>query len=357
MSDFAEPLMVKYLHEKGAREGIPVSGTFELTQRCNFGCEMCYVHDCTKKTDRLSAEDWLNLAKQAKDEGTVFLLLTGGEPLLRDDFEQIYTALAQMGFLISINTNGSLLERYTKLFDELPPTRINVSLYGADDSAYGKLCRNHAFDEVLNAVKQMKKLGISMRFNTIFTPENIYGYKKIVDISRDMGIPLKPTTYAYPPVRLGKKNENSRFSPEEAAEYISLIDEYRFDKDFYLERAGKLLLLPEGPKENKVRCRAGKSSFWITADGIMRPCGMMPAPDSRPLEDGFKKAWQEIKSETENIRLPEECLTCKYSGICNVCAAMCKAETGDFGKTPQYICRMTKHLFTLAERSVCDNGN
>ena len=357
MSAFAEPLMVKYLHDKGAREGIPVSGTFELTQRCNFNCGMCYVHDCKQKTDPLSADDWLNLAQQAKDAGTVFLLLTGGEPLFREDFEKIYTALAKMGFLISINTNGSLIERYAKLFNELPPTRINVSLYGADNDAYGRLCRNDAFDKVMSSVKQMKELGISMRFNTIFTPENISEYKKIADISKEMSIPLKPTTYTYPSVRIGSGNKDSRFTPEEAAEYISLIDEYRLDKDFYLGRAKKMLLLPKGPAENKVRCRAGKSSYWITADGIMRPCGMMPEPDARPFEDGFEKAWQDIKAATEEIRTPEECLTCKYSGICNVCAAMCKAETGDFGKTPRYICRMTKYLFTLAERSVCDNDN
>ena len=357
MPDFAEPLMVKYLHEKGVREGIPVSGTFELTQRCNFDCEMCYVHDCKQKTDPLSAEDWLNLAQQAKDAGTVFLLLTGGEPLIRDDFEQIYTALAKMGFIISINTNGSLIEKYSELFNEFPPTRINISLYGADNSAYERFCRNDAFDKVMGSVKQMKELGISMRFNTILTPENISEYKKIADISKEMSIPLKPTTYTYPSVRIGSGNKDLRFSPEEAAEYISLIDEYRLDKDFYLERARKLLSLPKGPTENKVRCRAGRASFWITADGIMRPCGMMPEPNGRPLEDGFEKAWSDIKAKTELIRLPEECLSCKYAGICNVCAAMCKAETGEFGKTPQYICRMTKHLFTLAERSACDNEN
>lgn len=352
MSGFAEPLMVKYLHDKGAREGIPVSGTFELTQRCNFSCEMCYVHDCKQKTDPLSAEDWLNLAAQAKDAGTVFLLLTGGEPLIRDDFEEIYKALAKMGFLISINTNGSLIEKYSKLFNEFPPTRINISLYGADNSAYRELCSNEAFDRVMSSVKKMKEFGISVRFNTIFTPKNISDYKKIADISKEMGIPLKPTTYTYPSVRLGSENKDSRFSPETAAEYISLIDEYRFEKEFYLERAKKLLLLPKGPDENKVRCRAGRASFWITADGIMRPCGMMPEPDAKPLVDGFDKAWNEIKIRTEQIRLPEECLSCKYAGICNVCAAMCKAETGEFGKTPQYICRMTKRIFELAERSV-----
>jgi radical SAM protein with 4Fe4S-binding SPASM domain len=357
MPDFAEPMMVKYLHDKAVREGIPVSGTFELTQRCNFNCKMCYVHDCTQKTDPLSTEDWLNIAQQAKDAGTLFLLLTGGEPLLRDDFEEIYTVLVKMGFLVSINTNGSLLEEYSELFDKLPPTRINVSLYGADNSAYRQLCGNDAFDKVLSSIKRMKNQGISMRLNTIFTQENISDYKKILDISNELNIPLKPTTYAYPAVRLGQKCEDSRFSPEIASEYIFSIDEYRLNKDLHKSRIDKLLALSKGPEENKVRCRAGRASYWITADGIMRPCGMMPEPDSRPLVDGFQKAWNDIRTATDEIRLPLECLTCKYAGICNVCAAMCKAETGDFSKTPQYICRMTKHLYSLAERWSSDNDN
>lgn len=357
MPDLAEPLMVQYLHKKGMLEGIPVSGTFELTQRCNFNCRMCYVHDCTKNTDALSAEEWLEIARQAKDAGTVFLLLTGGEPLLRDDFELIYTSLIKMGFLVSINTNGSLLGKYTDLFDKLPPTRINISLYGADNSAYRRLCGNDAFDSVLSSIKMMKNLGISMRINTIFTPENVECYKQIADISKELNIPLKPTTYSYPPARLGTQICDNRFSPETASEYIFRIDEYRLDDELLRRRFDKILALPKGPEENKVRCRAGRASFWITADGIMRPCGMMPEPDGKPLEDGFIKAWKDIQSATAEIRLPEECLSCKYSGICTVCAAMCKAETGDFGKVPQYICRMTKHLYSLAERRNCDNGN
>ena len=357
MLDYSEPLMVKYLHSKGVAEGIPVSGNFELTQRCNFNCKMCYVHDCSHKTDPLSAEDWINLAQQAKDAGTIFLLLTGGEPLLRDDFEQIYTALVEMGFLVSINTNGSLLEKYYTLFNKIPPTRINISLYGADNSAYNSLCGNNSFDKVLCSIKKMQSLGISLCLNTIFTPYNISDYKKIIDISKELKIPLKPTSYAYPPVRLGQKNEEIRFNPEEAAEYTFLIDKYRWEKDIYTNRLNKLLTPSEAPKVNKVHCRAGRASFWITADGIMRPCGMMPEPDSRPLVDGFKKAWEDIKSATDAIRTPEECLSCKYAGVCNVCAAMCRAETGEFGKVPKYICQMTQHLYSLAERWNRDNGN
>ncbi len=349
--------MVTYLHEKGIREGLPISGTFELTQRCNFNCDMCYVHEYRQKTDPLSAKDWLSLAEQAKEAGTVFLLLTGGEPLLRSDFEEIYRGLVKMGFLISINTNGSLLKNYYELFNELPPTRINISLYGADNKDYNKFCHNMAFDDVLTSAKIMKDMGISICFNTIFTPDNISSYSRIIDISKDLSIPVKPTTYSYPPIRLNKKNSTSRFTPEEAAENLFAIDQYRFDIGHYYDRIKKVTLLPEGPKENKVRCRAGRASFWITADGIMRPCGMMPEPDSTPLIDGFDKAWNETKSKTEQIRLPLTCLSCKFSGICNVCAAMCKAETGEFNKTPYYICKMTEHLFTLAERIVCKNDN
>lgn len=352
MSGIAEPLMVKYLHDKGVREGIPVSGNFELTQRCNFNCKMCYVHDCASKTDSLSAEDWLSLGAQAKEAGTVFLLLTGGEPLLRKDFSEIYTGLVKMGFLVSINTNGSLLENYIDLFKEYPPLRINVSLYGADGTTYKAFCGSDVFQRVIDGVKKVKELGITVKFNSVFTPENISDFKKIADISKALNIPFKPTTYSYPPVRLGEVNE-SRFIPETAAEYINSIDEYYLDDEYYRRKLEKILELKKGERDNRVHCRAGRASFWITADGIMRPCGMMPSPDSKPLEIGFKNAWEQTKTQTRQIRLPEECLSCKFSGICNVCAAMCIAETGEFNKVPEYICRMTKHLYALAEGSAC----
>lgn len=349
MSDFAEPIMVKFLHDKGAKQGVPVSGTFELTQRCNFNCELCYVHDCEGKADPLSASDWLSLGQQAKAAGTVFLLLTGGEPFLHKDFEEIYIGLVKMGFLVSINTNGSLLHKYIKLFEEYPPSRINISLYGADRSTYKAFCGVDAYNKVLSAIKKVADLGISVKFNSLFTPENISDYKKVIDIAKALSIPVKPTTYAYPPVRLGESKCSARFTPETAAEYIDQIEKYLLDEDYYEKKIEKILSLPKGPDDNKLRCRAGRASFWITADGIMRPCGMMPYPDGKPLTDGFDKAWEDIKAQTQEIRLPTECLTCKYAGICSVCAAMCVAENGEFSKVPEYICRMTKRLYDLAE--------
>ena len=74
----AEPILSTYLHSKAIKKGIPISGTFELTSRCNFRCEMCYVHDECHSRDKLSTEQWLSLAEDAKKSGTLFLLLTSG---------------------------------------------------------------------------------------------------------------------------------------------------------------------------------------------------------------------------------------------------------------------------------------
>ena len=68
---------------------------------------MCYVHGALQTSDgELPADRWIALAEEARVAGLLYLLLTGGEPLVRSDFCEIYEATAQMGFLISVNTNG-----------------------------------------------------------------------------------------------------------------------------------------------------------------------------------------------------------------------------------------------------------
>ena len=111
-----ESYISQYLHNKAGRMKLPVSATFELTSRCNFNCKMCYVHDADCSRDKpleLTAAQWIDIAEQAEKAGTLFLLLTGGEPLLREDFNEIYAAIAKMGFVISVNTNLSLLTEET----------------------------------------------------------------------------------------------------------------------------------------------------------------------------------------------------------------------------------------------------
>ena len=102
----------KYLTQKANKLNIPIHGIFELTSRCNFNCKMCYInHSKEIKDKELTINQWLEIGKKAKNNGTLFLLLTGGETMIRDDFIELYQELAKMGFRIVINTNGSLLTK------------------------------------------------------------------------------------------------------------------------------------------------------------------------------------------------------------------------------------------------------
>ncbi len=368
-----EPLISSYLHNKAREKGIPLSGTFEITGRCNFNCRMCYVHNsrCNlEKSEELSAEWWIETGRRAVDSGMVFLLITGGEPLLRGDFPEIYKALHEMGLIVSLNTNGYLLNgKIRELFREYPPNRINVSLYGSDNDTYEKFTGVRAFDTVISNVKAMREMGIDVRFNCSITPDNRDDAKNIYTTANNLGIHIKATPYMYPQTRLkGTYGDNeSRLSPLEAARCRVDWSLMRYSADDFVSRArGMKLKIDEfldSPREcsedNGMLCRAGRSSFWLNKKGEMSVCGMIDkAFDVNSL--GFTEAWNQVKALAAEIRLPSECLVCPYRHICNVCAAVCYTETGEFGKVPGYVCafsRETARLTQIELERLTDNGN
>ena len=99
------PLTEK-LYQKADRERIPLSGTFELSPICNFSCRMCYVRKTKKEVEMhdrkiMTLDQWIWLGEKARDEGMLYLLLTGGEPLLWPDFCKVYYDLYEMGLLLA----------------------------------------------------------------------------------------------------------------------------------------------------------------------------------------------------------------------------------------------------------------
>lgn len=353
-----EPYLSTYLHGKGRRLGLPIAGNFELTARCNFHCPMCYVHmseEEVKQTGReLTAKEWIAIAEAAKNRGMVFALLTGGEPFVRKDFFEIYSAMKKMGILVSINSNGSMLqgEVLERLLKD-PPTRINISLYGGCNETYQRMCGLPVYEKVLKNIVTLKEHGIDVSLNLSITPYNCMDLEKIYEIVEKYQLPVRASSYMYPPIRLDKEIQGygNRLSPQDSAKYSVKWDELRFSKEEFLERAEAMkqyISMDESEcsidMEDGVRCRAGSSSFWITWDGLMRPCGMMTFPTAYPMESGFDAAWDKLREETAKLRQPVKCLSCVKREICGACAAVCVAETGAFDQTPTYMCERTDEI-------------
>ena len=206
--ELVEPRIVKYLYSRSAVSHTPVSGTFELTPMCNMSCEMCYVRmtksDMEKSGGRLrTVEEWLDIAETAKKAGMLFLLLTGGEPFLYPGFRELYEQLAPMGFVISINTNATMIDADTvKWLAANPPGRMNITLYGASDETYGRLCHNpKGYTQVTTALDMLREAGIMVKLNCSVTPYNIEELPQMIRFAKERGLMLQASTYMFPPLR------------------------------------------------------------------------------------------------------------------------------------------------------------
>lgn len=353
----------KYLTAKAARSKIPLHGTFELTARCNFNCKMCYIHDINSmkelKERELPVSWWLRVAEEAKKEGLLFLLLTGGEAMIREDFRELYQGLAQMGFRLVLNTNGSLIdEKILDVFRKYPPGRINVSMYGASEETYKRLCGREVKERVTQAISNLRKIGLSVRTTMTATPYNCHDMEEVYEFSKQENTLFETTSYIFPPSRRENKEQREeviRFTAEEAGKYMVQRGKVILSPSDFRKKAVKVVascvedrIKAEESLEKdvgtKISCRAGNSSFWITWDGKMRPCGLMTTPESDVTKEGFSQAWKQIYRYADEIRLPVECKYCDKKMLCRVCAAMCQTETGSFDKKPEYVCRMAEAM-------------
>ena len=354
----------RILSRKCAGLGIPVSGIFELTPRCNLRCKMCYVRLTPEEMEPLGKErttqQWLELARQARDEGMAFLLITGGEPTLRGDFCELYEQLAQMGISISINTNRTLLtEQPRELWHRLPPAQVNITLYGTEAADYDALCGNpQAFDAVLEALDWLKSEGILVHLNTTIVPTNYHKWTQLEEFAKNRELELRMTTYCFPPSRRCHDGFE-RMEPELAGELMVKDTFCREGPESILRKARDLDQTPpqrscELDHGEPMQCLAGRGQFWVTWNGTMTPCAMLTHPTSFPFRDGFPQAWADLKQQCMSIRLCPDCVNCPEQRSCLNCAAVTFAETGDFAGKPDYMCRMNrayrKALLSLAEQ-------
>ena len=346
----------QYVFRKGAANKIPVSGTFELTSRCNFCCRMCYIQMTAEEQQafgrELTTQEWLDLARQAVDKGMIYLLLTGGEPLLRPDFVELYTALIRMGLVISVNTNGSLITpEVVQCFRQHPPEAVNITLYGASPCRYASVCGNEAgYEKAFRGIRMLKEAGVRVTLNTTFIRDNKPDMEALVSYAKTENIPIRTAAFLFPPVRNGKPEQDIVMSAEEMGQFAAEFDCITMEKKQKKARMEYILkCLEEGkaveqnaPESKAAGCMAGRGAFWISWNGMMYSCGMLSHEGYSVLEHDFSEAWKRTMESAKKLRLPEECSVCKYQRLCPSCAAISQCVHNEQGKLVPYMCRRTE---------------
>lgn len=351
---------------EAGRRRIPLIGTFELTARCNLGCRMCYIRrdagDRDVARQEVSGAAWIRMAEEARAEGLLFLLLTGGEPMLRTDFWDVYEALCGMGFIVNLFTNATMIDAAAAArFARRPPGKAVVTIYGASAETYGAVCRNPvAFDRAVAGTKRLVDAGIHTEVRATVCKDNVRDLEAIDVLGQRLtGRTMVETNMMLtPPVRgactcaaerrlepheimaLGKKdqpgcedetvaadpNEEVHVSHVPGAIPRSQLDAPNYDA------------LPP------MYCSGGRSSFWAAWDGRMLPCALMDYPATDPVGDGFAAAWRKLVEETDRIPGATPCRGCPYRRYCSVCPGRLQAETGSFTEAAPYVCAVAREL-------------
>lgn len=345
---------------------VPLGGSFELTPLCNMNCKMCFLRLskdelCASRYQLKSVKEWMLLAGEARNAGLLFLLLTGGEPFIYPGFEDLYKGLSSMGFILTINTNGTLItEKYADMLAKYRPRRVNITLYGSNNTVYGRLCNNpKGFTQFMNSIQLLKERNVPLKLNSSVTKDNVDDLDNILRIANDLQIPIQVDSYMFPCSRKEtvKFDDTSRLSPEEAAEAYIKIKRSELSAESFktLIKTMNDCFLNQKFKHNyseveQLPCRAGRSSFWIAWNGMMTPCVFMDKPKIDVFDMGFNHAWRYITEQRENLHLPVECTNCARRSVCDVCGASVYTETGAYNNKPEYMCNFMQSKLSIMHR-------
>lgn len=341
------------LVDKANRSLTPITANFELTPTCTLDCDMCFIRTSRNVVDTLGGllpvEQWLDWAEQLRDMGTLFILLTGGEPMLYPHFKTLYTRLREMGFIIHLNTNGTLIdEEMVRILQAHKPRRVNLTLYGGNEETYGRLCHNrHGYQQSMDALRRLKEADIDTKLNVSVVRKNVEDYDDIIRTAQELDIPAEVNAYMFPQSRPeceGLRDlEAERLTPEEAARIEMRYLAYKEGDGYarYMEGLKHGLALAEGAKACGVDCRAAKSSCWINWRGTLTPCVAMDQPAVDIHTTPMAIAWQQIVEGTAQLPLHTECEGCRLRHLCNVCYAAAQCEKNSCGNL-DYLCRMSK---------------
>ena len=330
----------KAVWEKAFADAIPISGTFELTPRCNFNCRMCYVHLKPEQIPgygrELTAKEWIRIAQEAKEAGTTWLCVTGGEPLMHPEFETIWKEVSQMGFFITLQTNASLIQgKMARLLEEYPPRGVKMTLYGSNDEVYEQVCQvKEGFTRVDQGIRNLAEMKIPVQLISTVIRQNEEDVKKMAFYAYLHRLPWMATGGVKASVR----------SPNSEAREVRVQE--KLDEQKKAEIQYRLEKVPVNIERKPCTyCKDYRLGYWVTWNGEMRFCSFMNEPNIPIRDQAFLKSWQELIAYEEALEWPKECKTCEAQKACFKCAGTLAAECGSPHQVTEEFCSSVKKYF------------
>jgi len=313
---------------------LPIDGMIETTFRCNLRCAHCYVNLPAGARDAALAELPLPRLEHLLDEmveaGTLCLAITGGEPLLRDDFPRFYRAALERGLLVTVFTNGTLVtEAVLDLFSDYRPQAIEITLYGMTRETYEHVTGvPGSHRRCIEAIERIVGRGLPLRLKSMALTWNQHELRAMESYAGRLGVPYRFDGQLNPRVDCGASR-----APELqlSAEQLSALDDGRPERvqDYrrLCETDGQTAT--DGSREYVYSCGAGRTAFLVDPYGRLLPCALLRRNGFDLREGSFALGWNEhlLKMRTRRWTSCSPCRSCGLTSLCGNCPGAAELET------------------------------
>ncbi|MCG6925121.1 MAG: radical SAM protein [Acidobacteria bacterium] len=329
---------------------IPIEGTIETTFRCNLNCVHCYVNEPAGASEvqsrELSLERLKVLVDEIVEEGCLYILLTGGEVLVRPDFPELYLYARSRGLLVVVFTNGTLVtDRLADLFVEHTPEAIEITLYGMTKGTYERVTRvPGSYERCLAGIRRLVGRKLPLTLKTMALTWNQDEVAAMEEYARGLGLDFRFDSSLNPRVDCGaNRNGELQIAPERALQLDLGSPERLADLRAFCERLTRPDLVFD--TEHVYTCGAGQSSFTVDPYGRLQMCQLSRRSFHDLKEGTFAEGWHELfpRLRDRTWQTNDVCRRCSLMALCVSCPGAAEMETGDPEAIIPGFCELT-HL-------------
>ena len=353
------------LHKHFGNKRVPLEASIEVTRRCPLDCQHCYnnlpMGDLAARNQELTKEEYFAILTELADMGVIWLLFTGGEIFARKDFLEIYSFANRKGFLITLFTNGILInEKIADYLRQFPPFEIEITLYGRTRETYEKLTRlPGSYERCMRGIDLLLERGLPLKLKTVATSVNrheIAGMKAFAE--QELGVEFKFDGAINPRIDCSSAPLAVRLTPEEV---VALELQWPKIAAEHKKGLATSMASPHVPVDTVYSCGGGVNGFALDPTGKMSIC-VISHQDTYDVRAGnLREGWEQflLKVRQRKLRKMSKCVNCQIQSVCSMCPANGELENGDAESPVDFLCEVA-HLraitagFEVPQHGDCD---
>lgn len=340
-------IMMQHPHGMGQMpKGVLRVLAWETTKACTLACPHCRASAVENRNpEELTTEEGYRMLESAANAGKCIIILSGGEPLLRQDLELLAAKAVELGHkpVVSCNDGFLLTDERIKSLKKAGVQHFSFSMHSEQEEDHDKFVRKpNAYKNALAAFERIKANGLSFQINTTVLPGNFQRLDKIMDWVISLGASAWHLFFIVPTGRASSGSDEVKLSQEDTNKVLEHISELADTEKIPIKvtcapQYAQLRASQGKPSGSHGRsCMAGNGFIFVSWKGEVKPCGYFDMVvgniREQPLADIYKNS-QILIDMREQTKLNGACGICRFKTTCGGCRARAYAVNKDYMST------------------------